>query len=716
MNKKTAFITGILLSLQTLTFAQANIQDTINNWQEELKPVVLTGQYNPQSVDKSIVEVDVLTQVDIKRMAGNTLGDVLNQTLNLSIIPNAGEGRSGIEQFGFNSEYIKILVDGVPIVGDEGFGNAIDITQINLDDIQQIEIVEGAMGVQYGSNAVTGVVNIITNKKSFYKWHITPYIQEETIGNEYGWFDEGRHIQSIKVGHNISDNWYADIIYTRNDFKGFLNNNQGKEYYNPDNGNDGLRGYEWLPKVQNTTKALVNYDKNDFSAFYKFEYFDEQTEKYAKNVHLNPNPATQTLNPTANDVLFRTKRLYHHANATGKLFKKLNYNISASYQEQIRNQESFTYYLHSKTKSNIDRFDYNTRKGFFSRGTLSNLLDSDIIQMAIGYEINADKGSASGLSEQNSGTDTQDKEINTYSGFASAEINASNRLTFSPGVRYIHSSVFDDQIALSLSSKYVFNNDYQLRAIIGTSPKIPNFEELYFYMVDSNHDVRGNENLSPEKGKSIFLHFKKPFFFKNSDFTYETKLSGWYLDVDDKIDLIIVNDSPLAYQFNNIDLYRTWGVALRNKILYKHFTANLGVSYSGESKVLNSSDIKNDKYLYSIQVNTQLSYRIPSWNTTFSTYFKYNGAQYQFVQQIDENGEQYFAKQKQDGFAWLDASIRKDFLNNKLEVSLGARNILNVKDIKTASSGGAGHNTASNSLLLGYGSSYFLKLLYNINF
>src|SRR5690554_2927059 len=185
MNKKTAFITGILLSLQTLTFAQANIQDTINNWQEELKPVVLTGQYNPQSVDKSIVEVDVLTQVDIKRMAGNTLGDVLNQTLNLSIIPNAGEGRSGIEQFGFNSEYIKILVDGVPIVGDEGFGNAIDITQINLDDIQQIEIVEGAMGVQYGANAVTGVINIITQKNSRHKWQITPYIQEETIGSEY---------------------------------------------------------------------------------------------------------------------------------------------------------------------------------------------------------------------------------------------------------------------------------------------------------------------------------------------------------------------------------------------------------------------------------------------------------------------------------------------------------------------------------------------------
>src|SRR5699024_10004745 len=203
--------------------------------------------------------IDVITQSDIKKMAGNTLGDVLNQTLNLTIIPNAGEGRSGIEQFGFNSEYIKILVDGIPIVGDEGFGNTIDISQINLDDIQQIEIVEGAMGVQYGSNAVTGVINIITNKKSQYKWQITPYIQEETIGREYKWFDQGRHIQSIKIGHNFSNHWYADLTYTRNNFKGFLDQQKGKDYYNPTNENDGHRGYQWLPKIQNTLKRVHKY-------------------------------------------------------------------------------------------------------------------------------------------------------------------------------------------------------------------------------------------------------------------------------------------------------------------------------------------------------------------------------------------------------------------------------------------------------------------------
>src|SRR5699024_10472755 len=336
-----------------------------------------TGQFSPQSVDQSIFEVDVITQADIQKMAGNSLDDVLKQTLNLNVIPNAGEGRSGIEQFGFGSEYIKILVDGVPMVGDEGFGNAIDITQFNLADIEQIEIVEGAMAVQYGANAVTGVINIITKKNSRHKWSITPYVQEETLGDEYNWSDKGRHIQSLKIGHNINDHWYAEASYLRNDFQGFYGNKKGRYYFNSDDTSDRLRGYEWLPKIQNSTKALVHYTGNNFNFFYKFEYFHEQTDKFSDKVHLNENEATQTVHPTVNDDVFRSNRLYHHLNFNGKLKQRMNYDLSISYQEQKRNIESFTRRLITGEKYNSDRYDYNTREGFYSRGSLNQILNSD---------------------------------------------------------------------------------------------------------------------------------------------------------------------------------------------------------------------------------------------------------------------------------------------------------------------------------------------------
>ena len=70
--------------------------------------------------------------------------------------------------FGLDGEYFKVLIDNVPIINEGGFGNGTDLTLINLDDVERIEIVEGAMGVQYGSNAFTGIINIITKKSSRY--------------------------------------------------------------------------------------------------------------------------------------------------------------------------------------------------------------------------------------------------------------------------------------------------------------------------------------------------------------------------------------------------------------------------------------------------------------------------------------------------------------------------------------------------------------------
>lgn len=710
---QTRTITVLLLSLSVIQLHAQETDSLDLEFTQHLSPVVLTGQYSPQSVDKSVFEVEVISRQDIEKMAGNTLEDVLTQNLNLNIMPNPSEGRSGLQQFGFDSEYIKILVDGIPIVGDEGFGNAIDISQINLDDIQQIEIIEGSMGVQYGANAVTGVINIITQKNSRHKWQITPYIQEETIGSEYNWRNQGRHIQSLKIGHKISHKIYTEASYTRNDFRGFYGDKHGRNYANPNDANDGLRGYEWLPKLQNTAKALLSFRNGNFNAFYKFEYFDERTEKYANNVRLNPNNSTGTLNPTANDAIYRTDRYYHHFNMNGKLAQQMNYNISASIQEQKRNVENYTYVLKTGEHTHTDRYDYNTRKGFFSRGTISNFMASDWFDFEIGYEFNHDKGSASGLAEQSSSDNTKLNTIDSYSGFLSSEIKVNERISFRPGFRYIASNQFSSQYALSFSGKYLFNQGYELRAILGTSPKLPNFEQLFTYLVDSNHDVRGNENLSPEKGKSAFLHLKKSFRF--NEINFQPKLSFWYLDVDDKIDLIIVNTAPLAYQYNNIDLYKTWGLALRNKFNYGRLSAGLGISFSGESKVLKNEDDFNDDYLYSVQINSELSYTVPKWDAVFSAFFKYNGPQYQFVSTFNQDGDIVVAKEKQEGYGWLNASVKKQFFDKKFEITLGARNLLDLKEIKTTTGSGLGHEVGSSSLLLGYGRSYFLKLQYNLN-
>ena len=147
MPKQTQNILFLLLLLTVSSYGQMFVNDSVKV--AKLDTVVVTGQIEPQSIKKSVFNVRVITAEDIKRQAGNNLADVLNQYLNIMIQPNNSTGRSTVSMFGLDSNYLKILVDNVPLVSDTGLGNNVDITQINLDDIQQIEIIEGAMGITH---------------------------------------------------------------------------------------------------------------------------------------------------------------------------------------------------------------------------------------------------------------------------------------------------------------------------------------------------------------------------------------------------------------------------------------------------------------------------------------------------------------------------------------------------------------------------------------
>lgn len=687
----------------------AQVQDTIPEKVNDLQEVVVTGQYNPQSVQKSVFEVKVITRKDIEMQGGNNLADILNQTLNINIIPNASTGKSGVQLFGLDAQYFKILVDNIPLVNDEGLGNNTDLTQINLDDIEQIEIVEGAMGVQYGANAVSGIINIITKKSAKTHWEVTPYLQEETIGGEYDWVDEGRHIQSVKLGHNFNNNLYGNATLTRNNFNGFWGEHQGKNYIY----NDGLRGYEWLPKEQYTVKSLWNYSKSGFRMFYKFEYFDETTDKYAAEVRENYNPATETTQPAASDEVFSSTRYFNHINLNGKMLSQVAYDVSLSYQQQKRNVEAYNYRIRSEEKFDVKNYEYESRKTWYSKGNFSNFLPAKKSDIQLGYEVNTIKGYASAVSGMYS-SENIERTLDSYDVFASSELVFSDKLSVRPGARVLFSSAFSTQTALSLSSRYLFENGWEARAIVGTSPRLPSFEELYTYFVDVNHDVRGNANLNPEQGTSAFLHLKKKF--KVNNWYLSSKLSGWYMNVRDRIELIIINQSPLQYKYSNIDKYNALGVTFTNSAMIGNFRVNGGITFSGVSKVLVAEENYNDDYLFGLQCNGNISYNVPKWNTVFSAYLKYNGPQYQYIQQQDDSGETVIVRGKQLDYSWLDFTVKKSFLKDRLQATLGARNLLNVTSVNTTAVAGAAHSGPPSSVLLGYGRSYFLKLLYNINF
>ena len=690
----------ILIGLTTFYNAnsQVKVKDTVTT--NQLDEVVITGQFEPQSIKKSVFNVRVITAKDIQNLAANNLSDVLNQYLNVTVRPSGVDGRSTVSLFGLDGRYFKIMVDNVPLVNEAGLGNNTDLSQINLNDIEQIEIVEGSMGVTHGANAVTGILNVITKKSSKDKWNISATVQEETVGKEFELFDKGRHIQSLKVSNAINNNWFVSVSGNRNDFQGFLDGKKGQNHIE----NDGLRGYRWLPKEQLNGTALVAYTKNKFRVFYKFEYLDENIDFYNSTVQSGFNTQLGSYR-YADDKRYLNNRYFHNLNSTGKIFNKLNYNISVSHQKQERNIEDFRYYLFTQNEANNLKVKDQSMETLYSTGTFSNFFSDKKVDLQVGYEIVNNKGFSLPVRET----------LENYDFFVSSEIMATERFSIRPGIRFSAQSKFKDQHASSLGLRYLFNSDYELRGSYGNSFRTPTFEELYYFFVNDSHFYIGNENLIPETSTSYEISLKKKIAFE-SGLQISTNLSGSYLDIDDKIDMALIRINPSTlireFQYINISKYQMWNFSTMNQFKKGNWNLNVGAALVGISqKIENQIFASNEKFLYSFNINSNISYTVPKWQTTFSAYYKYNGKTQQFVE-----GNSEYVISTIDDSNWLDASIRKSFLKNQLEATVGARNILDITNInQTKANDGAAHATSSN-VMLAYGRSYFLKLTYNLNF
>ncbi len=689
------------------SFSQNEIKDTIKT--ATIKEVVVTGQFAPQSIKKSVFNVRLITAKDIQNLAANNLSDVLSQYLNITVKPSGTNGRSTVSLFGLDAQYFKILVDGVPLVNEAGLGNNTDLSQINLNDIEQIEIVEGSMGVTYGANAVSGVLNIVTKKSSGNKWNISATAQEETVKNEYSLFEKGKHIQALKISHTINDNWFVSLGANRNDFQGFLDTKKGRNY----NENDQMRGFRWLPKEQFNTTALLSYRKNNFNFFYKFEYFDENIDFYNSTVQSGYNTQLGSYR-YAEDKRYIVNRYFHNLNATGKILSKLNYNISLSHQKQARNVEDFRYYLQTKTEANNVIVKDQSMEVFYSTGTLSNFFSNKRVDLQLGYEIVNNKG-FSLVQEANNSIVPIRKTLENYDFFISSEIKATEKFSIRPGIRVSAQSKFKDQTASSLGLRYLFEKGIELRGSYGNSFRTPSFEELYSKQIFDGHFFAGNENLIPETSTSYEMSLKKTSFLP-SDLQISNTFSGSFLNVNDRIDMALIrfnaDTGNPEYEYINISKYKMWNFSTTNQFKKENWSFTIGASVIGISqKIENQVFTSNEKYLYSMNLNSSISYFVPKWKTTFSTYYKLNGKSQQFV----EGATEYIISTV-DSSNWLDASIRKTFLKDKLETTIGARNLLNITNInQTKTNEGAAHATSS-QIMLAYGRSYFLKITYNLNF
>ena len=105
--KEILFISFLFFGAQ-IVVAQ---RDTLNTKKIiNLDEVVVSAQIEPQSVKKSIKNVQIITEQQIKNLGATNLGDVLNQYINITVAPDGNTGRSTVSLFGLNASYFKIFV------------------------------------------------------------------------------------------------------------------------------------------------------------------------------------------------------------------------------------------------------------------------------------------------------------------------------------------------------------------------------------------------------------------------------------------------------------------------------------------------------------------------------------------------------------------------------------------------------------------------------
>lgn len=670
-----------------------------------IEEVIITGQYSGRSINKSIHKVEVIRNEDIQRMAVNNVAEVLNQTLNILIIPEKNSGDSKANIMGLGAEYTKILVDNIPLIGDTGLGNNIDLTKINLDNVERIEIVKGSMGVEFGNNAVAGVINIITKKSSKKKWNVYGFVQEETVGKEYDWIDygKGKHIQSLGITHNISDRWYVNANFNRTDFQGFWNVKKGKNHF----GQDNLRGYEWQPKEQINPSVLVRYQSPKTYMYYKADYLNEEVNYYNPIVNTkNLGGGERTFISTDRNYL--TSRMLHHFNIDTHIFEKAKLTIDASYQKQTRKSEDYLFDIPARAVSlSKGEETFYQAETYYSKGTISNFLSSNKTDIQLGYEGDYTRGFSNWNTGNFNGKNII-KDILTLGIFASAEIPLSSDWFLRPGVRVNFSDTFKSTANFSFVVKNNINENSEFRASIGTSNKNPNFEQLYTYFVDSNHNIQGNAGLRPEKSYTGSLYYSI-FGNKDSDWKWKLDASTMYLQVRDKVMLATVSTTPLEFKFMNVNNVQSWLSTLSGQIKNKNFGINIGGSVLAESQSFNRN---TNKFRYYPEANSSIYYNLLKTNTLFSVYYKIVGKRLQIMENNFAGVTEYTIRD-QKGFSLLDATISQKFWKNRLGLTLGVRNILNVSSVQNITSNASIHGGAEDSRMLFYGRSYFGKINFN---
>jgi len=631
-----------------------------------LDEVVVTGQYKAVSVDKSIYNIKYIGKPRIENQAANTMAELLSKELNFRINNDPSTGAS-LDLQGISGENVKILVDGVPVIGRLD-GN-IDMNQLNLDNVDHIEIVEGPMSVIYGSNALGGVVNIITreNRYTQFRAGVNGYYESVGVYNLNGSVDTrfGNHALSFVGGRNFFGGY--SLV-------------------------DSSRSQEWKPKEQYNGGTSYNYRKDKTSFRYKIDFFRENL--------LDRSDLFPPYYEKGTDTWFTTTRFNNslHFDQGLKAGNKIHLLAAYSYYDRRK-----TKYLKDLTTlddvliPNPEEHDTSTFHSVTARGGFNHALEEGKLDYQIGFDVNTEYGTGKRMQGG-------EEMIGDYALFASLQWHITEQFTFQPALRGSYNTKYESPLTPSLNLKYERKNTI-LRASYASGFRAPSLKELYLQFYDSNHQIEGNEDLVAETSHNFNLTLS------NNASIYETplkiKAKAFYNIIQDRISLIQVDpDNPLHYKNANTDHFESVGgdFTLGSRP-YKYLSVDAGVSYIGRK----DSYYQSDEFIFSTSVVTNLSLQFLKNKATANLFYKYSGKYPIHTFVSDEEIALYYM----DAYNNMDFNLAFKIFKQRIRLSTGVKNIFNNTQL-LGTTGGSGHGGGEGvSSLVGWGRTYFVGIKYN---
>ena len=262
-----------------------------------IEEIVTTGQIRPTTQQKSTFEIKVIDEASIDARATPTLRGVLINETNLGVGKDGVLG-SNLSINGIGGENVKIMVDGIPLIGREN--GSINLDQVNVKNAERIEIIQGPMSAIYGSDALGGVINIISKSP------------KDKLDISFDSYNESVGAYNINLISNYkNDNNSFSLNLSRNLFQGFSPTNT-------------FRAQLWDPRIQYFGDLKYVRSIGELKLSYAFNYMNDFILNRSE-------PIDAPYNELGFDDEYKTNRYMNSLNLIGKVADNRFINIIANY-------------------------------------------------------------------------------------------------------------------------------------------------------------------------------------------------------------------------------------------------------------------------------------------------------------------------------------------------------------------------------------------------